>query len=110
MEIVETRENAVVILGLTGRIDAANAGLLEENVHRLIDAGEQRLVFDLAGVDYVSSAGLRVFLVAAKRLRSADGMLALAALQDRVREVFEMAGLSSVLRVCPTRDEAVAAV
>src|SRR5262249_27689209 len=110
VEILETRENAVVILGLTGRIDAANAGLLEENVLRLIDAGERRLVFDLAGVDYISSAGLRVFLVAAKRLRSADGMLALAGLQDRVCEVFEMAGLSSVLRVCRTRAEAVAAV
>ena len=110
MEIVETRENAVVILEPRGRIDARTAGLLEEKVLRLLDGGERRLVFDLAGLDYISSAGLRVFLVAAKRLRSTDGTLALAALQDRVHAVFEMAGMSSILRVCRTRAEAVAAV
>ena len=108
MEIVETRKNAVVILEPRGRIDASTAGLLEEKVLGLLDGGERRLVFDLAGLDYISSAGLRVFLVAAKRLRSAGGTVALAALQDRVHAVFEMAGLLSILRVCRTREEAVA--
>ena len=110
MEIVETREQDVVVLGLSGRIDASNAGLLEARVLGVIARGERRLVLDLAGVDYMSSAGLRVCLVAAKQLAGVRGKLALAALQDRVAEVFKIAGLSAALRVCRTREEATAAV
>ena len=110
MEIVETREQGVVVFGASGRIDASNAGLLEERVLGLIARGERRLVLDLAGVDYMSSAGLRVCLLAAKQLAGVRGKLALAALQDRVAEVFKIAGLSTALRVCRTRAEATAAV
>jgi anti-anti-sigma factor len=110
METLETRENGVVILSVKGRVDAANARSFEQEVLGLIDAGERRLVLDLAGLDYVSSAGLRVLLVTAKRLAAVHGKLALASLREPVREVFEIAGFSAFLRVFPTREDAVAAV
>src|SRR5262249_55881335 len=99
VEIVETREQGVVVFGASGRIDASNAGLLEERVLGLIARGERRLVLDLAGVDYMSSAGLRVCLLAAKQLAGIQGKLALASLQDRVAEVFKIAGLFTAPRV-----------
>ncbi len=110
METLETRENGVVILSVSGRVDAANAGSFQQQLLGLVEAGEHRLVLDLAGLDYMSSAGFRVLLVAAKRVAAVHGKLALASLQEPVREVFEIAGFSSFLRIFSTREDAVAAV
>jgi anti-sigma B factor antagonist len=110
MEISESKKNGVVILSVTGRLDASNAASLEQRLLALIDAGEQRLVVDGAQLDYISSAGLRVLLVAAKRLRSGSGEVALAALRDPVKEVLDIAGFSSIFKVHRTSDEAVVAL
>ena len=67
------------------------------------------MVLDCSQLDYVSSAGLRVFLITAKRLSKVDGKLALSALTEQVREVFDIAGFSSIFRIYPSRREALAA-
>lgn len=110
MEISEDKKSGVVILSVTGRLDASNAAPLEQRLLALIDAGEQRLIIDGAQLDYISSAGLRALLVAAKRLRSGSGEIALAALQDPVKEVLDIAGFSSIFKLYRTAAEAVAAV
>jgi len=110
MEITESKKNDVVILGLQGRLDASNAGTLEQRVLSLIADGTSRFVVDCARLDYISSAGLRVLLVAAKRLSPAGGTLALAALQASIKEVLDIAGFSSIFKVYRSADEAVAAV
>lgn len=109
MQITEAKKDGVVVLGLDGRVDASNAGGLEQKILALIDAGETRLVIDCAQLQYMSSAGLRVLLVAAKRL-SSTGKLAIAALNTQIREVFDIAGFSSILDIYRTQDEAVDAV
>ena len=109
MDIAESRKNGAVVLGLNGRVDASNASVLEQRVLALLDAGETRLVIDCAQLQYISSAGLRVLLVAAKRL-SNSGKLALAALNNQIRDVFDIAGFSSIFQICRTQDDAVAAV
>ena len=109
MQITEAKKDGVVVLGLDGRVDASNAGGLEQKILALIDAGETRLVIDCAQLQYMSSAGLRVLLVAAKRL-SSTGKLAIAALNPQIREVFDIAGFSSILDIYRTQDEAVDAV
>jgi len=101
MDIAESKRNDTVILALAGRLDANNANVLEDKVGALLDAGEQHLVFDLARLDYISSAGLRVLLVAAKRLGAVDGQLGLAGLAPPVREVFDIAGFSSIFSIYP---------
>jgi anti-anti-sigma factor len=82
---------------------------LEQRILALIDAGEKRLVIDCAQLQYISSAGLRVLLIAAKRL-SDSGKLALAALNNQIRDVFDIAGFSSIFQIYRTQDDAVAAV
>ena len=109
MEIVESKHNGVVVLALSGRLDASNASLLEQQLLGLIDAGERRITLDCAGLDYISSAGLRVLLVAVKRLRADDGRMVLAALKDPIKEIFDIAGFSSIFEIFPTRDAALAA-
>jgi anti-anti-sigma factor len=107
MDISEDRTADVVILGLSGKLDATTAKTFEDKILADIEAGDRRLVIDLSQLEYVSSSGLRVFLLAAKRLRSKDGKIALFSLQDHVRQVFDLSGFSSILAIYGSRDEAI---
>jgi anti-anti-sigma factor len=109
MELTESKKGGAVVLGLSGRVDATNAAVLEQRILALIDAGEKRLVIDCAQLQYISSAGLRVLLIAAKRL-SDGGKLALATLNSQIHDVFDIAGFSSIFQIYRTQDDAVAAV
>ncbi len=73
----------------------------------LADGGERRIVLDLGGIEYVSSAGLRVLLLVAKKLRLGDGELGLCALGPAVRQVFELAGFLSIFPIEASRAAAV---
>ena len=106
MNIHEERNDGVLIIGLEGRLDATSSKMFEEKTLATIDAGETRLVIDLSQLDYVSSAGLRVFLLASKRLNPAGGKLVLCSLQEPVKEVFEIVGFFSVLSILGSKDEA----
>lgn len=110
MEIVESNDNGVITLQVNGRMDASSSPALERRVLELVDGGERRLVLNLAQLDYISSAGLRVLLVAAKRLSAGGGKLAIAGLQPQVKEVFDVAGFSSILKIFGDAESAVAAV
>jgi anti-sigma B factor antagonist len=110
MEIFETNTNGVVILGVAGRLDASNAPSLEAKLLGLIAGGSQRFVIDCAQLDYISSAGLRTLLVAAKRLNASGGKIVLASLKDQIKEIFDIAGFSSIFHVYRTQDEALAGV
>lgn len=93
----ETQEN-LVLLQLEGRIDTATSPQFELAVQPHT-AGATRLLIDLAQVNYVSSAGLRVFLMTAKKLQKTGGSLVLCAMPPAVREVFDIAGFSRMLRI-----------
>ena len=82
MNISEDRKPGVIILALSDRLDATTSKIFEDRIFAAIGAGDRRLVIDLARLDYVSSAGLRVFLMAAKRLSSVNGKLAISGLND----------------------------
>jgi len=96
----------VAIVALAGRIDANTSGELERDLFRRLAAGEIRMLLDLSGVDYVSSAGLRVLLRAANTVRDKGGRLVLCALGRSVREVFELAGLLEVFAIEDSREVA----
>ncbi len=107
MDISEDRKADAVVLALSGKLDATTAKTFEDKILGLINSGGQRLVVDLAQLEYVSSSGLRVFLLAAKRLQAADGKIVLCGLQEHVRQVFDLAGFSSILSIYGSRDEAI---
>jgi anti-anti-sigma factor len=97
----------VTLLQVKGRVDSLNANQLGEALSTEIDGGSIHLVLDLAGVDYMSSAGLREIVAALKKVKRATGDLRLAQPSDRVREVLEMAGLDTIFQIYPTQTEAV---
>ena len=100
----------VLILKPAGRVDSNNAAAAEEIVVGHVDKGAQRLALDLSDLDYVSSAGLRVLLVTAKKLRQTGGRMALFNPQPTVHEVLEVSGFLAILTVCDSREAALATV
>jgi len=107
MQIAESREGATTIAALAGRLDTATAPGTEERLLALMEGGT--VVADLAGVRYVSSAGLRVLLKAAKQARTRGVGFSVCGLQPAVREVFEISGFDKIIPLHATRGEAVAA-
>ena len=108
MEVMEERAGGTVILGPKGRLDSNSSKSFEERVMALLDGGKAAMLIDFAELDYVSSAGLRVLLMAAKRSKAADGRLALCALSTPIREVFDMSGFAKLFSIYPSRGEAMA--
>jgi anti-sigma B factor antagonist len=110
MEINEDKKGDVVILALSGKLDATTSKTFEDKLLADIDSGDQRFVIDLSQLEYVSSSGLRVFLLAAKRLSSSNGKIALCSLKNHIQQVFDLAGFSSILSIYGSRDEALKAL
>jgi anti-anti-sigma factor len=119
MEITARRTADIVTLSLSGRLDANTAKAFEEKILGQIESGDRRFIIDLAQLDYIGSAGLRVFLLAAKRLDSANGKLVLCGFKktipyytlnrpnDPVREAFDIAGFSSIFSTYGSDDDAI---
>lgn len=108
METFESRTNGVVILGLKGKLDASTAPQLQERLLSAMAGGEKQFAIDCAQLDYISSAGLRVLILTAKQLRNTGGKMILCCLQSHVKEVFELAGLFTVLPMSDSQAEALA--
>jgi anti-anti-sigma factor len=106
MQIAESKSGAITIAVIEGRLDTATSAAAEQRLMALLREGG--VVADLAGVSYVSSAGLRVLLKAAKQAKNASVSFSICATQTAVREVFEMSGFDKIIPAYATRDEAVA--
>ena len=110
MQIQQTSHDGVAIVSPKGRIDTTTSGSVDDAVRQVVDAGARNLVVDLSGVEYISSAGLRVFLVLAKRMRDLRGKLVLSGMTEPVKQVFQLAGFMPLFRVEPTQESALATI
>ena len=91
---------------IDGVIDTTTAGELEQVVNSLIGREQYRMVFDLAGVEYISSAGWGIFISHIKEVRESDGDIKLAGMVPNVREIFELLEFDKVLRAYESVDAA----
>ena len=96
MTINVERDFELVTLVITGRLDTTTAPNLDSVVNELVKDTKE-LVFDMSGVEYISSAGIRVLLGAYKKMCMNQGTMRIEKVNDMVREVFEMTGLSEML-------------
>jgi anti-sigma B factor antagonist len=99
MKIQERREDKWQILEVTGRVDSLTAPQLDAAFKQLIDDGSRWLGIDLSGVEYLSSAGLRVLLATLKAVRAMAGDLQLYSPRDNVRSVLEISGFSDLFTI-----------
>ncbi|MCC7208439.1 MAG: STAS domain-containing protein [Anaerolineae bacterium] len=107
MNVTVSEMRRVTLIEVNGRVDSTNAGKLGEALNEQIDAGRNQIVLDLSSVEYISSAGLREMVAAAKRVRNSNGDLRIASPSPRVKEVLDLAGLNMVFQVFATQVEAV---
>ena len=96
MTINVERDFELVTLEITGRLDTTTAPNLESVVNELSEDTKE-LIFDMSGVEYISSAGIRVLLGAYKKMNSTQGKIRIEKANDMVYKVFEMTGLSKML-------------
>ena len=106
MEIIESKQNDVTVFSLNGRLDSNTSPTLEKKLATAIENGTKNMVIDFEKLDYISSAGLRIILKTTKDLKRAEGEMVLCAMQDYVKEVFEIAGFDSFLPIKTSLDDA----
>lgn len=110
MEIRSLRENDTLVLSLTGRLDAAWAEPVQGALEAAIRGGEHRIVMDFSGVDYISSAGLRVVIAGYRQLLAIKGAFSVRDAQPGVAKVIQLSGLGALLGAPVAAAPAVAAV
>ncbi len=96
MTINVERDYELVTLEITGRLDSTTAPNLEAVINEFSDDTKE-LVFNMAELEYISSAGIRVLLGAFKKMTLNQGIMRIEKANDIVREVFEMTGLFEML-------------
>jgi anti-sigma B factor antagonist len=99
MDIGTATHGDLLVVAPKGRLDSNTSPALESMLLERIAAGETRMSIDFSGVTYISSAGLRVLLMAAKRAGAAKGEFSMHALSPEIREVFDISGFLSILTV-----------
>lgn len=106
MEIKDKNIKDVTIVSINGSIDALTAPEITNYMNDLIASGKINLVADFSGVDYTSSAGLRVLLAAVKATRAKGGDLCLVGVQPDVHKVLSLSGFTSILKIFSEIDQA----
>jgi anti-sigma B factor antagonist len=106
MEITEQRIGEVTVLKLSGRLDSVSAPDLKDRVKACANNGLLHLVIDMADVSFVDSSGLGVLVACLRSLNKLAGNMRIAALQDRVRAVFELIRLDHIIEVFDSADAA----
>ena len=111
LEIKQDRIADVVVVAVAGRVDHANADQFRAEFWPSLAScavGGDRLILDLAGLEYISSAGLRVLMLASRDVKARDGQMVVCGLQPIVREIFEISRFNVVMHVLPDRNAALA--
>jgi anti-anti-sigma factor len=114
---VTSRENTgITFVKMQGSLSATTAEQGNQEIKKIIDAGAKKVVINLADVDYVSSGGIRVLILACKQLNNVQGQMKIAAAKGMVKEVLQASGFDLLTRVygesiqlCNTEEEAAAA-
>ena len=96
MTINVGRDFELVTFEITGRIDTTTAPNLESVINKLPEDTKE-IIFDMSGVEYISSAGIRVLLGAYKRMNLNQGTMRIEKVSDMVHEIFEMTGLLEMI-------------
>jgi len=77
-------------VSLTGSLDTETAPELEEDLAQIFDSDSNKLIFNMTGVDYVSSAGIRIIAMASRKMTEKSGAIAMTGLQPQIKKVFDI--------------------
>lgn len=113
MNVTSRRFANAVVVRAAGRLDQDTCETFRGDLLRYVDEavrGGGAIVLDLSGLEYVSSAGLRCFMLASRQAKAQHGRIYVAALQPMVAEIFEISHFNLVFQVFPSVRDAIGAV
>lgn len=113
MDLKPIHQGSATVLSPAGRIDHATADAFQAALQPHLDhcrAGQVPIVLDMGGLDYISSVGLRVLMMAARQVKVQQGRIVICGLTPLVKEVFEISRFNLVFELFEDRRAAIAAV
>lgn len=106
MEIKQEKRDNALIMSIIGRLDATTATELEKELIPVIEKDRTKVVLDFSGLEYISSAGLRVLLLAMKATKKLAGELIISNMEDHIKEIFDIAGFLPIFKITATVEDA----
>lgn len=106
MQISIKTTDEIKVLEFDGKLDTHTFSHAQDHLSELIEKGERKILVNLEKLDYISSAGLRVLLIAAKQLKPDGGEIRICSLNDVVKEVFDISGFVTIFKVFVSESEA----
>ena len=110
LEVNANEVNDVVIVKLAGSLDTNTAPDAETEINKWLETGALKMIINLEKTNYVSSAGLRIFLATAKKITASGGVVKLCNTNDVVQEILDISGFSTILDVKKNEEEALASI
>ena len=108
MDLKVERQDGILTASPEGRIDGSNVAEFEQAIRTAIEDDDRALIMNCENLVYISSAGLRAFLLIAKSQWGRDAKFAISSLTEPIQEVFEISGFDKIISVHPSMSEALA--
>lgn len=105
VNLKEEIKGDILVLKMSGRLDAVSSPGAERKVFDYINSGQHKLLLDFAGIDHLSSAGMRMLLSVTKKLKTLSGKLVLCSVTLNVMDVLKMSGFDHVLELTQTEED-----
>lgn len=109
MDLREEKVSGVTVVDVKGRIDSVTAPTLGERLNASLEASKVRILLDFSRLEYISSAGFRILLLAAKRADETGSRLVLCGVSGKVRQLFDLGGFLDLFTIVGSRDEGISA-
>jgi anti-anti-sigma factor len=109
MDLREEQIQGITVVQVKGRLDSTTSPALGERLSGILGAGKVRLLLDFSQLEYISSAGFRVLLQAAKRADQNASKLVLCGVSGKVAQLFDLGGFLDLFSITTTREEGITA-
>jgi anti-anti-sigma factor len=108
LTVKSAQVRGVLVLEPKGRIDSSSVAAMDDAFRQALSAEARPMLVDMSGVEYISSGGLRSFLLTLKEVKKREGKMCLCSLSPSVSKVFKLAGFNTIFDIRNGRDEALA--
>jgi anti-sigma B factor antagonist len=110
VEIIKLQEEGLEIIVVKGEVDASSSIQLDNAISEVVEVGGKNILIDCTSLEYISSAGLGVFMSYIEELKKKEAKMALYGLNEKVRGVFEILGLDQLLSLAADKEQAKAII
>ncbi len=107
MKLKTRKEDELYIFELIGKLDSTNSQTFKDELLAELDSDKLKIIFDCTGLEFLSSAGIRIFYLAAQKIKNFDAKIVFCNANENIQRVFEIIDFASDFSVCNSLDEAI---